>query len=138
MYLSVAVEAVDSLLGNVCKVQRVANPDGSLREQEARGQLLERHAFTDDVAEFIHQCDRVYVVEQNRDGQMFGLMRMEMDPALSAKLRSVRHFNGLPIDAIILAVLLLIGLTLAVMIGAAVVLYVSCVWLLHRGVGTRE
>jgi 2-oxoglutarate ferredoxin oxidoreductase subunit alpha len=30
---------------------------------------------------------------------MFSLLRMEMDPALSAKLRSVRHFNGLPIDA---------------------------------------
>jgi 2-oxoglutarate ferredoxin oxidoreductase subunit alpha len=30
---------------------------------------------------------------------MLSLMRMEMDPALSAKLRSVRHFNGLPIDA---------------------------------------
>jgi 2-oxoglutarate ferredoxin oxidoreductase subunit alpha len=41
----------------------------------------------------------VYVVEQNRDGQMFGLLRMELDPALTARLRSVRHFNGLPIDA---------------------------------------
>ena len=39
------------------------------------------------------------MVEQNRDGQMFSLLRMELDPALTAKLRSVRHFNGLPIDA---------------------------------------
>jgi 2-oxoglutarate ferredoxin oxidoreductase subunit alpha len=60
---------------------------------------LRAYPFTDDVAEFIHQCDRVYVVEQNRDGQMFGLLRMELEPALSGKLRSVRHFNGLPIDA---------------------------------------
>ena len=60
---------------------------------------LRAYPFTDDLPEFVHACDRVYVVEQNRDGQMFGLLRMEMDPALSAKLRSVRHFNGLPIDA---------------------------------------
>jgi 2-oxoglutarate ferredoxin oxidoreductase subunit alpha len=60
---------------------------------------LRAYPFTDDVMEFIHQCDRVYVVEQNRDGQMFGLLRMELEPALSGKLRSVRHFNGLPIDA---------------------------------------
>jgi 2-oxoglutarate ferredoxin oxidoreductase subunit alpha len=60
---------------------------------------LRAYPFTDDVAEFIHRHDRVYVVEQNRDGQMLALLRMEMDPALSMKLRSVRHFNGLPVDA---------------------------------------
>lgn len=31
-----------------------------------------------------------------------------------------------------------VGLAYTIMIGAAVVLYVSCVWLLYRGVGTRE
>lgn len=31
-----------------------------------------------------------------------------------------------------------VGLAYAIMIGAAVVLYASCVWLLHKGVGTRE
>lgn len=31
-----------------------------------------------------------------------------------------------------------VGLAYTIMIGSAVVLYVSCVWLLHRGVGTRE
>jgi ABC-2 type transport system permease protein len=31
-----------------------------------------------------------------------------------------------------------VGLAYGIMIGAAVVLYASCVWLLHRGVGTRE
>ncbi len=60
---------------------------------------LRAYPFTDDVAAFIGRHDRVYVVEQNRDGQMFSLMRMELDPALTARLRSVRHFNGLPIDA---------------------------------------
>ncbi|HEY0683442.1 MAG TPA: ABC transporter permease [Steroidobacter sp.] len=31
-----------------------------------------------------------------------------------------------------------VGLAYTIMIGAAAVLYISCVWLLHRGVGTRE
>ena len=60
---------------------------------------LRAYPFTDDVIEFIHGHDRVYVVEQNRDAQMLGLLRLELDPMLSAKLRSVRHFNGLPVDA---------------------------------------
>jgi 2-oxoglutarate/2-oxoacid ferredoxin oxidoreductase subunit alpha len=60
---------------------------------------LRAYPFTDDLAGFINQHDRIYVVEQNRDRQMFSMLRMEIDPALSARLRSVRHFNGLPIDA---------------------------------------
>ena len=60
---------------------------------------LRAYPFTDDVAAFISRHDRVYVVEQNRDGQMFSLMRIEMDTAITSRLRSVRHFNGLPIDA---------------------------------------
>lgn len=31
-----------------------------------------------------------------------------------------------------------VGLAYTIMIGSAVVLYAACVWLLHRGVGTRE
>jgi 2-oxoglutarate ferredoxin oxidoreductase subunit alpha len=30
---------------------------------------------------------------------MLSLIRMETDPALATKLRSVRHYCGLPIDA---------------------------------------
>ena len=60
---------------------------------------LKAYPFPDSVAEYIQRHERVYVVEQNRDGQMFSLLRMELEPAVSAKLRSVRHFNGLPIDA---------------------------------------
>ena len=41
----------------------------------------------------------MYVVEQNRDAQMLSLMRMELTPERIAKLRSVLHYNGLPIDA---------------------------------------
>jgi 2-oxoglutarate ferredoxin oxidoreductase subunit alpha len=39
------------------------------------------------------------VVEQNRDGQLKALMKMDLAAELSARLRSVRHYNGLPLDA---------------------------------------
>jgi 2-oxoglutarate ferredoxin oxidoreductase subunit alpha len=48
---------------------------------------------------FIDGHERVYVVEQNRDGQLQMLMKLELSPERSAKLRSVLHYNGLPIDA---------------------------------------
>jgi 2-oxoglutarate ferredoxin oxidoreductase subunit alpha len=60
---------------------------------------LRAYPFTSELADFIDQHDRVYVVEQNRDAQMLGLMRLELPAERIAKLRSVRHYNGLPIDA---------------------------------------
>ncbi len=60
---------------------------------------LKAYPFTDDLAAFIDGHDRIYVVEQNRDAQMAALMRMDLDPPRLAKIRSVLHYNGLPIDA---------------------------------------
>jgi 2-oxoglutarate/2-oxoacid ferredoxin oxidoreductase subunit alpha len=60
---------------------------------------LRAYPFTNDVAEFIRQHDRIYVVEQNRDTQMLALLRMDLPAELTMKLRSVLHYNGLPIDA---------------------------------------
>ena len=40
----------------------------------------------------------MYVVEQNRDGQMLALMKMDLPPAQTAKLRSICYYGGLPID----------------------------------------
>jgi 2-oxoglutarate/2-oxoacid ferredoxin oxidoreductase subunit alpha len=51
------------------------------------------------VHEFVAKHDRVYVVEQNRDAQMQALLKVDLDPTQVVKLRSVLHFNGLPIDA---------------------------------------
>jgi 2-oxoglutarate ferredoxin oxidoreductase subunit alpha len=79
--------------------------------EEARDQLREEagldtsylrlraYPFTPAVEDFIRRHDRVYVVEQNRDAQMLSLLRMDGAPALQARLRSVLHYNGLPIDA---------------------------------------
>jgi 2-oxoglutarate ferredoxin oxidoreductase subunit alpha len=52
-----------------------------------------------DVHDFVRNHDRVYVVEQNRDAQMLQLLKLDLSPGQIVKLRSVRHYNGLPIDA---------------------------------------
>ncbi len=54
--------------------------------------------FNEDVEGFIAAHDRIYVVEQNRDGQMLDILRAEF-PAHAVKMRSVRHYDGLPITA---------------------------------------
>ena len=60
---------------------------------------LKAYPFTGELLDFIRRHDRVYVVDQNRDAQLLGLMRLELDAALIAKLRSVRYYGGLPLDA---------------------------------------
>ncbi len=55
--------------------------------------------FSSQVFDFISRHRRVYVVEQNRDGQMFELLRLEVEAGDVPKLRSVRHYKGIPIDA---------------------------------------
>jgi 2-oxoglutarate ferredoxin oxidoreductase subunit alpha len=55
--------------------------------------------FGEEVHDFIARHDRVYVVDQNRDGQMFDLLKLDIKAEHVTKLRSVRHYNGLPLDA---------------------------------------
>jgi len=79
--------------------------------QESRDQLkkeygvdadyirLRAYPFSREVHEFVASHERVYVVEQNRDAQMLSLLKLDLSPAETVKLRSILHFNGLPIDA---------------------------------------
>ena len=60
---------------------------------------LRGYPFPDAVAEFMAAHDRVYVVEQNRDAQVLSLLRMDVPAAITGRLRSALHYNGLPIDA---------------------------------------
>lgn len=55
--------------------------------------------LSDEVAAFVSRHERVYVVEQNRDGQMFDLIRLALPPALLDRLHSIRHYTGQPIPA---------------------------------------
>jgi 2-oxoglutarate ferredoxin oxidoreductase subunit alpha len=57
------------------------------------------YPFADAVRAFVEAHPRVYVVEQNRDGQLAALLRMDLPPALAPRLRSVAISDGLPLDA---------------------------------------
>jgi 2-oxoglutarate ferredoxin oxidoreductase subunit alpha len=54
--------------------------------------------FSEEVGEFLAKHDRVYVVDQNRDRQMFDILRIEL-PEHASRLRSIRHYDGFPLDA---------------------------------------
>lgn len=51
------------------------------------------------VHDFVKSHERIYVVEQNRDAQMLQLLKLDLPPDQVTKLHSVRHYNGLPVDA---------------------------------------
>lgn len=95
--------------GSGSRVGIIAYGSSDFAVQEARHLLARKGIWTDylrlralpfttDVAPFLALYDRVYVIEQNRDGQMYDLLRLEGggDPA---KLRSIRHYDGFPLDA---------------------------------------
>jgi 2-oxoglutarate ferredoxin oxidoreductase subunit alpha len=79
--------------------------------EESRDQLREEHGlktsylrlrsypFNPEVDEFIQRHQRIYVVEQNRDAQMLSLLLMDGEAEYAPRLRSVLHYNGLPLDA---------------------------------------
>jgi 2-oxoglutarate ferredoxin oxidoreductase subunit alpha len=60
---------------------------------------LRAYPFSREVHEFVASHDKIYVVEQNRDAQMLSLLKLDLDAKEIVKLQSVRHFNGLPLDA---------------------------------------
>ena len=60
---------------------------------------LKAFPFTRELHDFIAAHKRVYVVDQNRDAQMHQLIKLDIAVNEIPKLRSVRHYNGLPIDA---------------------------------------
>lgn len=76
---------------------------------EARHQLTQRgiasdymrlraYPFNDEVAEFICQHPRNYVIELNRDGQLNQLLTVEV-PTKCTSLISLAHLDGLPLTA---------------------------------------
>src|SRR6201993_358878 len=57
------------------------------------------YPFTREVHEFVEQHEHVYLVEQNRDAQMLSLLKLDVKPELTPRLRSIAHITGLPLDA---------------------------------------
>jgi 2-oxoglutarate/2-oxoacid ferredoxin oxidoreductase subunit alpha len=78
----------------------IAEAELLLAEQGIELDLLRVRGFPfgDEVASFIAEHDQVFVVEQNRDGQLRSLLvnELEIDPARLAK---VVHYDGTPITA---------------------------------------
>src|SRR5207244_8287593 len=93
------------------KIGFIAYGTSEYATQESRDQLrdetkvdtsyfrLRAYPFTEELVSFIDAHERIYVIEQNRDAQLLQLMKLELTPEHQTKLRSVLHYNGLPIDA---------------------------------------
>ena len=60
---------------------------------------IRAYPFAHEIHDFVASHERVYVVEQNRDGQLASLLKLDLPAEQVVKLRSVLHYNGLPIDA---------------------------------------
>jgi 2-oxoglutarate ferredoxin oxidoreductase subunit alpha len=50
------------------------------------------------VGEFVRRYERLYVIENNQEGQMASILRMEI-PDKAGDMRSIARCNGLPLDA---------------------------------------
>ncbi|MEK7729710.1 MAG: 2-oxoacid:acceptor oxidoreductase subunit alpha, partial [candidate division KSB1 bacterium] len=69
------------------------------QKQETSYLRLRAFPFNHEVKKFIEQHERVYVIDQNRDGQMHSILRLELPAALLTKVHSVKSYNGLPLTA---------------------------------------
>jgi 2-oxoglutarate ferredoxin oxidoreductase subunit alpha len=60
---------------------------------------IRAYPFAHEIHDFVASHERVYVVEQDRDGQLASLLKLDLPAEQVVKLRSILHYNGLPIDA---------------------------------------
>jgi 2-oxoglutarate ferredoxin oxidoreductase subunit alpha len=60
---------------------------------------IRAYPFAHEIHEFVASHERVYVVEQNRDAQLASLLKLDLPADQVVKLRSILHYNGLPLDA---------------------------------------
>jgi 2-oxoglutarate ferredoxin oxidoreductase subunit alpha len=60
---------------------------------------IRAYPFAHEIHDFIASHERVYVVEQNRDAQLASLLKLDLPADQTVKLRSILHYNGLPLDA---------------------------------------
>ena len=55
--------------------------------------------FAQAIHDFVVSHERIYVVEQNRDAQLASLLKLDLPADQVIKLRSMLHYNGMPVDA---------------------------------------
>ncbi len=99
---------VDNVNGSTVGLIAFGSTDAAV--EECRHQLEGEYGLTvsylrlralplaPEVLDFVRRHKSVHLVEQNRDGQMADILRLELgEDAL--KIHKILHFNGLPIDA---------------------------------------
>ncbi|MBI4455165.1 MAG: 2-oxoacid:acceptor oxidoreductase subunit alpha [Acidobacteria bacterium] len=96
--------------GSNCRLGIIAYGSSHWAVAESQAQLRAEHdidtdylrvralPFNYDLKNFVRNHERVYIVEQNRDGQMASLIKLEAGGD-TEKIRSVLHYTGIPIDA---------------------------------------
>jgi len=98
------------LLGGGAEVGIVHCGSSRFAVEESRAQLralgveadalrIRAFPFADAVRAFVAAHERVHVVDQNRDGQLGQLLRLDLPAELLPRLRAVAHITGLPLDA---------------------------------------
>ena len=99
--------AIDATANSPFGVVSVGSCDGAIREAldvlKQRGIALDylrvrAFPFSEDVEKFLAAHQLLFVVEQNRDAQLRALLTLET-AVDKAKLRSLLHYNGLPISS---------------------------------------
>ncbi len=60
---------------------------------------IRAYPFAHEIHDFVASHERVYVVEQDRDAQLASLLKLDLPAEQVVKLRSILHYNGLPLDA---------------------------------------
>ena len=60
---------------------------------------IRAYPFAHEIHDFVASHERVYVVEQDRDGQLASLLKLDLPGEQVVKLRSILEYNGLPADA---------------------------------------
>jgi 2-oxoglutarate ferredoxin oxidoreductase subunit alpha len=93
------------------KIGLIAYGSSDFAVRESRDQLKKEYGletdymrlrafpFSPEVHAFVAAHTKIYVIEQNRDGQMLSLLKLDLPAADVTKLRSIRYFDGLPLDA---------------------------------------
>ena len=99
---------VDRVQGARIGLIAYGSTDASI--QECRDQLSSEYGtsvsylrlralpLTEEVSTFVSQHEQIYVIEQNRDGQVADIIRLAVG-AETSRIRSIRHYTGIPIDA---------------------------------------
>jgi len=99
--------AIDATANSPFGVVSVGSCDGAIREAldvlKQRGIALDylrvrAFPFSEDVEKFLAAHQLLFVVEQNRDAQLRALLTLET-AVDKQKLRSLLHYNGLPISS---------------------------------------